>query len=444
MRKNINKIVAIAIGLTIMSGSIIPVFAAETTENISTSVLTNESNSIILGNSTTSEQAATKKPVLTLDNAIAATIANSYKLSLKSEQITLYRKKMDLQDTRNDFYDKTGYSTVYDFPYDKLELQKDQTDQSKEFLQDQIANDITGKYNDIILKKIEINKLKTNLEIKTKDFNTMKTKVTIGMATTNQLDDKEIEIKSLQDDINAKENSLNNKIDYLGILTNLNLSDYTFDASINYNVFRIDGSLDEYLDNKIDVYQKYNYEILDLTKDYFKQLEDDGVKKIPNESLVTIPNKEDYKVTYTDANGLNVTNSRETDGYDTNAYAIALIKYDKTLTGYESYLDGKYSMNEAKVKLDDSKKTLKNGLKESYSTLLDLENKITRLNEQIKSNNTKLKFAKTQVDIGMMTENDYKAQVLKSEDLDTSLRNLINTYNTLKDTIEKPWILSSN
>jgi hypothetical protein len=42
-----------------------------------------------------------------------------------------------------------------------------------------------------------------------------------------------------------------------------------------------------------------------------------------------------------------------------------------------------------------------------------------------------------------MTENDYNAQVLKSEQLDTSLRNLINTYNNLKNVIEKPWILDA-
>ena len=51
---------------------------------------------------------------------------------------------------------------------------------------------------------------------------------------------------------------------------------------------------------------------------------------------------------------------------------------------------------------------------------------------------------KTQVDIGIMTNNDYKAQVVKSEELDISLKNLINTYNNLKNSIEKPWVLSSN
>jgi hypothetical protein len=42
-----------------------------------------------------------------------------------------------------------------------------------------------------------------------------------------------------------------------------------------------------------------------------------------------------------------------------------------------------------------------------------------------------------------MTETNYKAQVLKSQDLDIALRNLINTYNSLENSIQKPWILSS-
>lgn len=445
MRNNINKIVAIGIGLTIMSGSIIPVFAVETTENnknISTSTLTNESNSIILSNSTINGQVVSKKLVLTLNQAITATIANSDKLALKSSQIKLYRKKMDLQDTLNDFYEKTKYASVYDFPYDKLKLLEDQTDQSEGFLQDQISNDITSKYNNIILKEIDINKLKTDLEIKTKDFNTLKTKVTVGLATANQLNDKEIEIKTLQDNIKAKEDSLKNNIDYLGVLTGLNLSNYTLDSTINYNMFKINGSVDEYLDNRIDQYLKYNYKIIELTKDYFEELEYDGIKNLPDEEKVPIPDKDKYKTTEasTDESGVITTKSV----LDSNAYGLAVLTYARHIAGYESYLDGKYSIKEAKVKLDDSKKSLKNALKESYSTLLDLENKITRLNEQIKSNNTKLRFAKSKVDIGLMTENNYKAEVLKSEDLDTSLRSLINTYNTLKNTIEKPWVLSSN
>lgn len=437
MKKNIKRVAAIGIGLSIMSGNIIPVFAGETSnssESITKQIITDEGNSIING------QTVNNKPILSLEKVINAAIDNSDKLALKTKEIKMYRDKMKLQEKINDFYDSINQKT-YDFPYDKLELQEKQADQSEDFLKDQIADDITSKYNAIILKQIDVAKSKTNLEIKNKDLNTVKTKVSIGMATENQLYDKNIEIISLQNDIKAKEDSLKNSIDYLGVLTGLNISNYTLDSNISYETFRINESTDKYFDNKIDIFLKYNDKMLDLTEDYLDELKDDGIKDILDGSIPQIPDK--TKFMGVDQDTGNVT-------FNSSGYALSLIDYLqkqqiflKKLDAYGSYLDGKYNMEDGKVKLEDSRKKLKNGLKEAYSTLLDLENKINVLNEQIKSTNTKLRYAKAQVDIGMMTENNYKAQVLKSEDLDTSLRNLINTYNTLKNTIQKPWVLSS-
>lgn len=448
MKKSIKKVVAIGIGISIMNGAMVQAFAVENNEknivqtstdktkgldNITKKVIENESNSIING------QVVNIKPILTLENIIKSAIDNSGKLSLKSKEINLYRNKEKLQEKNNDFYESINQK-VYDFPYDKLELQEKQTNQSKEFLEDQIANDITAKYNAIIIKQIDINKAKTNLEIKNKELDTARTKLRIGMATDNQLNDKQIEIKSLQDDIKAKEDSLKNNIDYLGVLTNLNLYNYTLDQNIKYDVFRIDGSVDKYFDDKIDTYLKYNYKMIKLTKDYLDELKDDGIKDIMDKDIPQIPDKSKFVA---------MDQNTGTATFNSNGYALSLIDYMqkqqiflKKLDAYGSYLDGKYNLEESKVKLDDAKKNLKNGLKEGYSTLLDLENKINLLNEQIKSTNTKLRYAKSQVDIGMMTENNYKAQVLKSEDLDTALRSIINTYNILKDNMQKPWLLS--
>ena len=432
-----------------MNGNMVQGFAAENNDknivqtsidatkssgSITKEVITNESNSIING------QVVNSKPILTLENVIKSAIDNSDKLTLKSKEITMYRNKMDIQDKNNDFYESINQK-VYDFPYDKLELQEKQTKQSEEFLEDQISNDITGKYNTIIMKQIDINKVKTNLEIKNKELSTVRTKVSIGMATDNQLNDKQIEIKSVQDDIKAKEDSLKNNVDYLGILIGLNLSNYSLDQSIQYDVFKIDGSVDGYFDDKIDTYLKYNNDMIKLTKDYLDELKDDGIKDIIASDIPQIPDKTKFA---------GIDQNTGTATFNSSGYALSLIDYMqkqqiflKKLDAYGSYLDGRYSLDESKIKLEDAKKSLKNGLKEGYSTLQDLENKINSLKEQIKSTNTKLRYAKSQVDIGMMTENTYKAQVLKSEDLDTALRNLINTYDTLANNIQKPWILSS-
>ncbi|MFT8350404.1 TolC family protein [Clostridium saccharoperbutylacetonicum] len=433
MKKIYKKAAAIGVGLIIVSGNMVPAFAEETSK---------ASEAIVKQTITTQNygQVVDGKPIITLDTIIKSAIDNSDKLALKSKEISMYRSKMDLQDKTNDFYESIGQKK-YDFPYDKLELQEKQTKQSKDFLVDQIANDIIGKYNVIILKQIDLNKAKDNLEIKNKELADVRTKLRVGMATDNQLNDKEIEIKALNDDIKAKEDSLKNVTDYLGVLTSLNLSNYTLDQNIKYDVFRIEGSEEGYFDDKIDTYLKYNDEMIKLSKDYLKELKDDGIKNILKNDIPSIPDKNKFA-------GVDKTTGAPT--FDSNGYALALINYMqnqqiflKKSDAYGSYLDGQYNLEETKVKLDDARKNLKNGLKECYSTLLDLENKINTVKEQINSANTKLTYAKSQVDIGMMTENNYKAAVLKSKDLDTSLRQLINTYNTLKESIQKPWILNT-
>ncbi|EHI98396.1 hypothetical protein CDLVIII_1705 [Clostridium sp. DL-VIII] len=451
MKKNIRKVAAICIGLSIMNTIVTPAFAVDTqksNESINTEIINDESNSIING------QISNEKPILTLDQVVNSAINNSEDINLKSQQILTYRNKETLQKKTNNFYESLG-EKVYDFPYDKLELLEKQTNQSRDFLQDQIANDITNKYNDIIIKQIDLNQSETNLEIKNKDLGTIKTKVDIGMATSNQLIDKQIEIDSLKNDIAAKENSLRDSMNYLGVLTNLNLSNYcTLDQNIKYDVFKIDGSIDDYIDNKIDSYLEYNQKLIDLTKDYLKDLKDDGVKDVIDKDIPQmpsggIPSPALYMKKDDDTGNSELDEGAYSVGLST--YALQIIGYEKSalqyymdITKYGGYLDGKYGVEEAQVKLDDSKKSLKNGLKQAYSTLLDLENKINDLNDVIKSTNTKLRYAKTSVDIGMMTENDYKAIVLKSQQLDTSLRNIINAYNNLKTTIQKPWILGVN
>lgn len=429
MRKNLNKIISLAIGISIVSGSIIPAFAADITQ--STNIVQTQS---------------TQKPIITVDEVVKSAVDNSDKLALKTNEITMYERKKDLEEYNKDYKDEigedTGNDTIDDFPYDKLELQQKQTWQLKDFLQDQIANDITKKYNAIILKQMELSKLKLDLEIKAADFNTLKTKVAIGLATSNQLYDKQIEIQKAQDAIKTKEDSLKVNIDYLGVLSNLDLSKYTLNQDISFNVFKIDGSIDEYLDDKIDQYLKYNDEIVKSTDDYLKELKDESInkiKKVIDGDVEKAPQKTDYAK----------YDEKDTEVDESIApYEAGLLLYvskqEKIINGYSSYLDARYNTDEAKVKLDDSKKNLKNTLKEMYVTLTDLENQINSLKEQIQSTNTKLKYAKTQVDLGMMTQNDYKSQVQKSEDLDYSLRNLIITYNNTKNCIEKPWVLSNN
>ena len=431
MKKNISLLIALALSVSLAGGNCISVSAIEKSDfNVSTS------NNIGVS-------------VITLDRAIDAAISNSDSLKLKSKEIKYYKDKLKLQEYSNDFYEDINDDDIdnelLEFSYDKLEIQKDQSEATKNFLKDQITADITDKYNAIILKEIEIENLKKSFEIKNNELYYLKAKVQIGKAKSNDLEDKEIEVKSLKDSITAKENSLSINKEYFGVLTNLNTSNCIFDRSVNYNKFKIDGSIDNYIDEKLDEYLHYNEEILNLTEDTFNEVKDDGVDDILDEDPPSVPDKAKYVSTETDENG------KPTASFNYGGYALGMMEYQskiesyiKHLQRYESYLDGKYSIDEGKVKLEDSKKKLKNGLKESYAALLDLENTIDNLSDTVNSTNKKLEFAKASVENGLMTENDYNSKVLSAKDLESNIRKLVNTHDKLKNNIEKPWTLSSN
>jgi hypothetical protein len=442
MKQNIKNIIAIGIVVSVMNSSIVPVFAVDNTSSNKSESTISYSND---ENNSKTAQTATGKKALKINDAINAAISNSDKFALKSQEILYYRNKEDLQKKSTDF-DKSiaanNYSDdVYDYPYDKLELQEKQTKQSQEFMEDQIASDITNKYNDMVLKQIDIDKSKRNLELKKNDLYYLNGKLSLGMATSNEIDDAQIEIRSLQDDISAKENSLSDAEEYFKVLTDLDLKNtYTLDYDMDYTKFKIDGSDDQYIDDRLNSYFEYDDKILDLTKDYIKNLKDEGIKDVMNEEIPIAPKASDYMTTDTNGNAT----------LDSGEYALGLIAYEQKelkyyndLNSYGAYLDGKYQYDESKVKLDDTKKNLKNILKQNYSTLIDIENKIDTLKEQVNSIDIKLKFAKAQVDMGLMLQNDYDKQVLASEDLDTSLRKLVYAHNNLRDSIQKPWILSN-
>jgi len=54
---------------------------------------------------------------------------------------------------------------------------------------------------------------------------------------------------------------------------------------MNYTKFKISDSVDEYIDDKLNNYFEYDDKILDLTKDYMKDLKDDGIKGVMDEDV---------------------------------------------------------------------------------------------------------------------------------------------------------------
>ena len=433
MRKNINKLVAFAIGISVMSGTAVPVFAADTTTtNAATTVAATQ-------NSSTSVQAQTTKPVLTLDDAIKAAISNDDKLAYDEKAIS-YRNKINDNKEELDSAMSVGGDTE-DFNQDTRDNTLNQLKQQRDFDEDVVIQKVTKAYNDIVTRQIKLDKGAKDLEVKTKQLSYAQLRQSLGLMTSTDLKSNEIQIETLQNTQKSNENSLKDAEYSFKVLTGKDVTQYNLEQDIKYEVFKIDGSVDDYLDNAIDNYLKYKEELIKLNKDYYSdsnnQVTEDYVDSVKTVAdAVTVPSKPVV-------DGL----SPNTDVNAYQKYEDALAqkqKYAAALAQRLTYLTTKQGIYTQETTLEENKKKFKDQLRSFYTNILATEDNIKTLKENIELNNKQLSNAKLKYDLGLMTKSDYDTLVVSSKDLDLQLRSLIDNYNTLKEDIQKPWVAFSS
>lgn len=433
MRKNINKVIAFAIGISVMSGSITPVFAADNTQNINAATnVQNQSN---------------QKSVLTLDDAIKAAISSSETLELDTKKITYQNTSNDINEDLDDFNDVD--SDDEDFKEDTRDITINKLRQQRDFDQDILIQKVTTAYNDLVTSQMEINKAAKELEIKNKELSNAKLKESLGIKTSTDLKSAELEIESLQNAQKSRENALKDAQYSFKVLIGKDVTEFSLEQDIKYEPFKVDGSIDKYLDGVIDKYLKYSEQLIKLNKDYYD-------KDYEKDQEITSSEVNDKKQAA--ENAQNSLKSLEKPDTTTNLDVNAYQKYEEEKSEYTSaisayasavsarltYLNTKLGVEENKTSLNESKKEFKNQLRTLYTNLLTQEDNINYIKKNIELNNKKLSNAKLKYDLGMITESDYNSQVVSSEDLDLQLRSAIDSYNTIKEKIQKPWIAFSS
>jgi len=445
MRKNINKLVAFAIGISVMSGSIVPAFAVDTTTQNTSTITSVQSQTI-------------GQPVLTLDDAIKAAISNSETLTLDEQKISYQDKINNVNEKLDDF--SVDSNTISDenknLDSDTADITLNQLKQQSDFDEDKLIQKTTKSYNDIVTSQMKIDKATKDLEIKNKELNDTKLENSLGVVTTTDLTATQIQIESLQNQQKSSQNALKDAQYSFKVLTGKDVTQYSLEKDIKYDVFKIDGSVDEYLDNAIDNYLKYKTQLIQLNKDYYA----DDSNSI---TLTSAPDPKEYKISdltneqidnYKDAmtTAKSEIGTENTDGtladYITylnsvNNYTDATTTYAEALAARVMYLNTKLGTYESETALNEAKKTYKESLRSLYTNLLTTEDSINTLKKQIELNNKQLSNAKLECDLGLITKSDYNTQVVSSEDLELQLRSLIDSYNTLKEDIQKPWIAFS-
>ncbi|OPJ66241.1 TolC family protein [Clostridium chromiireducens] len=423
MRKNVNKIVAFAIGISIISGSIVPAFASDNVESTN--------------NTTANVQIQVNgKVLLTLDDAIKAAISNSNTLALDEKKISYQDKVNDINEKIDDAKDADSDHKDYDEDINDNTLS--QLKQQRDFDEDKLVQKTTTAYNNIVTSQMKIDKASKILELKKKDISNAKLKKDLGIMTSIDFDSTELQIQSLQNQQNLSINTLRDAQDSFKVLTGKDVTKFTLEQDIKYEQLKIDGSIDEYLDNAIDKYLKYSSELLKLKKDYYddkdNQVSEEDVKKAEDKTNEAIT-KKPSKPANTDDLGAYMKYVDDMNQYNTNISA-----YTTTLSLRLAYLNSKLGVYTQETALEETKKTYKESLKTIYTNLLATEDNINYLKSSIQINNRQLSTLKLKSDLGLMTKSDYDTQVANSQDLDIQLRTAIDSYNTLKEKIQKPWL----
>jgi hypothetical protein len=420
MRKNINKLIAFAIGISIMSGSIMPVFAADTTKQDS--------------NTVTSTQTISGKPLFTLDEAIKAAISNSDTLAVDDKKVSYQDKVNDVNERIDDATNVSGDKE--DYNKDTRDNSLNQAEQKREFDEDAVIQKTTTAYNNIVTSQMKIDKAAKDLEVKTKQLNDLQLKKNLGILTEVDLQNSQLNIQNLQYTQKFNENTLKDAIYSFKVLTGKDVTKYSLEQDIQFDKLKIDGDIDEYFDDVIDKDLKYQIEANKIDKEYYN----DHDNQVSEQMVRDAKDK-------TDNAGAPPTSTLgepiETYMNDYNIYTAKKSAYSNALSARLQYLGKKLTMDTTDISLNMTKKQLKDTLRNLYTNLLKTEDSITYLKSNIELTNKQISNSKLKYDLGMMTKSDYDALVVNSLDLNIQLRTAIDGYNTLKDEIQKPWTLSS-
>ncbi|MCQ2019819.1 TolC family protein [Clostridium butyricum] len=438
MRKNLNKIVAFAIGVSVISGLAIPVMA-DTKVTYANSDSTNQNNA---------------KQVLTLEDAINGAKSCSNTIAILDENIRLMQNINSLSDKKDDVVNSSDDSgsgltdTQKDYDEDKRKLQLNQLEQKRDFMVDKLSQSVTNAYNGLIISQLEISQLKNDIELQKTEIQQYNLKKSLGLVTDINIDQVNLGLQKNLNDLDNKQNTLKDDKENFKVLTGKDVDQYTLEDKIEYKKFALDGSLDEYLDGVIDEYVSYTQEINDLNKDFWN----DDDNKVTNGDVSDAkdfyeankdkkaPNLSDY---LGDKTGDDRINAIADYLKDSNSYTTGLSAYTGAIGLRMNYLQNKSSVTTSELELNETKDQYKKALRTMYTNLLNIEKSIDLLNSNVELSNKQLRINKINYDLGLKTKLDYDKSVSESETLNNQLKSTINSYNTLKAQLEKPWIALS-
>ena len=128
---------------------------------------------------------------------------------------------------------------------------------------------------------------------------------------------------------------------------------------------------------------------------------------------------------------------------ESQKYTNALSVYTGKIGLRMNYLQNKSAVTTSELELNETKDQYKKALRTMYTNLVNIEKSIDLINSNVELTNKQLRIMKVNYDLGLKTKLEYDKAVNESETLNIQLKTTINSYNTLKAQLEKPWIALS-
>lgn len=415
MRKNLNKLIAFGIGISVMTSSIVPALGAEIKTNVISQQIGTKVNSV---------------KTIELQEVIDAAINKDDNIRICTSNINYYKNLQDYYDENDNDYG--------DYGEDANEVQLKSAKQSREFRVDGVTYEITELYNNIVLMQKQIELQEINVSNKTVETDNEKLKAAQGLITQITLENQEQDLQKEKDKLQNYKNQLTDLQKNMTLKTGIDVSNCKFNDTIKFTPFRVNGDLDKHIDNNIDVITQYSKELIEIYNDEIEDMEDDhydDLDRLIDDAQDNVK-ESDYKIT-DPSTGETKTNTAAYNAAKESAKNGALAQYS-------GYLQLKNSTEKSDAQIKIQEKTYKNTLRSSYSNILNEENEINQLIAQVNTTNKTIENTKLQYNLGLMTTNNYNNAITGYKQLDIQLRQKINKYYNDITTFEKPWAVSSN
>ncbi|MDF2595837.1 MAG: putative multidrug efflux pump, outer membrane protein [Clostridia bacterium] len=320
---------------------------------------------------------AEEKPILYLEEAVKAGLTYSNQLSLNAKERELLKER--LKTSQNDAYEI--YQSIY--------LEKAKSENQTEILKDRITYDITSRYYHLVLAEEELAYLDEAISVQAKELEIMRIKKEMGVTTSIDYENLQTALQDLKNNKQAKLDVLSNDKSYFKLITGKDAEVYSLQNNLAYELYRVPGNADRYIDTIIEKYLRYDKDLAEFAKEH-------------------------------------------------------VIIAGMQPVFYAEYLEKKYTADKGLSALEDIKKGMKEALMDSYSSLMSLEEQMSALQTKRSLLEKQLGILKVQYESGVATRLEYDKLNLGLGEIDLQLNKLITQYNLLREVIEKPWVLVSS